>query len=324
MNMIKFSLSTQYDFAPSQLKIECLGETIFEGELTKNLVIEHETDRADPFEIKITKTGKIKKIVDMNGKQEVVIESINLNGIYLKNKEFGRFLLKNNPYLSDEVLQTNILTLNGEWTIKLPRLNLVGDISTVAGTKTRDQFAKNEISCFGCSQTYGAFIEHDETWPSQLARRTGKLVKNYGVRGSNINEITAMVEDYLKKFKTDIILLYLPHTFRRQIRKDNEILNIISQDRANKDLLLHGEEHSIAMLAGSFKAWLEDISKHTKIYFGTYHASEDELYRKTPLEKFMFPFLNNDDYPKASDGNHAGPEFNRAFAKMLVDFLNLG
>ena len=321
MNTLKISLSTIYDVAPSHLKIEYLGEVIHQGELTKNTVIEHETGRSDPLELKITKTGKTKEIVDMKGIQEVVAELVNLNGINLKIKDFGSFSLKDNPYVDEEILQTNKLNLNGVWTLELPRLNLVGDITKEALSKMRNPFSDSDVACFGCSQTYGAFLGNDQTWPSELERLTGKLVKNYGVSGSNINEITAMVDEYLGKFKTDIILLYLPHTFRRQRKKGNETVNLDWRDDYNRDLLLHGEEHSIAVLSGDFMEWLEKISKHTKIYFGTYQTDEYKLYRQTPLKKFMFPFLEGDDYPKASDDIHHGLEFNQDLAKILKDFL---
>jgi len=324
VNKVKISLSTIYDVTPSHLKIECLGEVIYVGQLTKNTIIEHEIGRLDPFELKIAKTGKTKEIVDMKGQQEVVVELVNLNGIDLKIKEFGSFSLKDNPYVNDETLQTNKLNLNGEWTLKLPRLNLVGDITTGALERMRQTFADCDIACFGCSQTYGAFLKHDEAWPVQLGGLTGKLVKNYGVSGSNINEITAMVEHYLKKFKTDTILLYLPHSFRRQMNIDNEIKLIGTTDRENKELLLHGEEHSIAVLSGDMYDWLENINRQTKIYFGTYQTDEYGLYERTPLKKFMFPFLQGDDYPKASDNQHHGAEFNKAFAKLLKNFLYTG
>lgn len=322
MNTLKVSLSTTYDVAPSHLKVECLGEVIYEGDLTKNTVIEHETGRLDPFELKITKTGKTKHIVDIKGTQEVVVELVNLNGINLKIKEFGSFSLKDNPYVDEQILQTNKLNLNGVWTLELPRLNLVGDITKEAFGKMRNPFSDSDVACFGCSQTYGAFLRDDQTWPSELERLTGRLVKNYGVPASNINEITAMVDEYLGKFKTDIVLLYLPHTFRRQRKKGNETVNLYwVWDDYNRDLLLHGEEHSIAVLAGAFAEWLDNVSRHTKIYFGTYQTDEYKLYQQTPLKKFMFPFLEGADYPKASDNKHHGAEFNQDLAKILKDFL---
>ena len=98
MNTLKISLSTTYDVAPSHLKVECLGEVIHEGDFTeKNLLIEH-TYHSDQFDIRIKKTGKDKKIADMNGTQEVIVESINLNGIDLKIKEFGMFKLGVNSW----------------------------------------------------------------------------------------------------------------------------------------------------------------------------------------------------------------------------------
>jgi hypothetical protein len=324
VNTVKISLSTTYDIAPSHLEIECLGEVIFDGELTKKLIFDHKTERSNPFKIKIKKTGMTWRLGYMNGRQEVVVESITLNGIDLKVKEFGSFSLKNNAYVNDDTIQTNRLNLNGEWTLELPNLNLVGDVLPFSMEEIRDSFSDSEIACFGCSQTWGYALKNNETWPSQLKRLTGKLVKNYGVYGSNINEITAMVNEYLEKFDTDVILLYLPHTFRRQIREGNKILNIRYNNEINRDLLLHGEEHSIAVLSGSFNTWLEKISKQTKIYFGTYQNNEYKLFEKTPLKKFMFPFLDGSNYPKASDGIHHGAEFNRDFAKMLVDFLDLG
>jgi len=326
VNTLKIELSAKHNLRPCDLQIFYSGESIHDGKLETDLVIEHQTDGSRPFDLTIIKRGKTKKLTDQNGVQEVVVESVNLNGIDLKHKEFGIFSAKDNHYIDDQTLQTNRLHLNGEWNLRLPRYNLVGDISTVVNKerrKIRDEYSDTDIACFGCSQTYGEFVEYDETWPSQLGRYTGKLVKNYGVSGSNINEMTAMVEDFMKAQKAEIILLYVPHTFRRQIRKGNEIVNQLGDEfwSQNKEIVLNGEEHSIAVLAGAFEDWLENISKHTKIYFGTYQRSENAIYQKTPLKKFMFPFLEGNDYPKASDKVHHGPEFNRDFAKILGDFL---
>lgn len=328
MNKLKIELSAKHNVRPCDLQIIYSGESIHNGKLEKDLVIEHQTDESRPFDLTIIKRGKTKNLIDQDGEQEVVVESVNLNGIDLKHKEFGIFSAKDNPFIDEQTIQTNRLNLNGEWNLQLPRYDLVGDISTVVNKnrrKVRDRYADTDIACFGCSQTYGEYIEYDETWPSQLGKCTGKLVKNYGVSGSNINEITAMVEDFLKAQKAEIILLYVPHTFRRQIRKGNDIVNQMGDKfySQNKEIVLNGEEHSIAVLAGAFEDWLENISKHTKIYFGTYQRSENAIYQKTQLKKFMFPFLEGDDYPKASDKKHHGPEFNRDFAKILGDFLIL-
>ena len=283
----------------------------------------HEILNLDHFYTEITKTGKTLELVKKNHEQVITIENINLNGIDLKTQEFGEFRIRDNPYVDDETLQTGRLHLNGKWRLELPKRSLVGTFDP-SNKKLRDEVGDCDIACFGCSQTFGSFLEYDQSWPAQLQKITGKSVKNYGIQASNINEITSFVDHYVKNYKTDTILLYLPHTFRRQMNIDGEIKQIAMDDAQNKELVLHGEEHSIAVLSGNVYEWLENISKHTKIYFGTYQTDEHELYERTSLKKFMFPFLQGDDYPKASDNLHNGAEFNQDLAKIFSEFLKLG
>lgn len=323
MNILSLSLSSIYDSVPPNCQINFCGKELFKGAIKGDLDLQFDIGTVGLFDLKIIKTGKTMVLVKNKEEQVLTIKNVNLNGIDLKTKEFGRFNIRNNPFVKDKTIQTDQLHLDGIWTLNLPERTIHGDI-LYHNVKLRDTLQDCDIACFGCSQTYGAFLRNDQTWPSELERLTGKLVKNYGVSGSNINEITAMVDEYLGKFKTDIVMLYLPHTFRRQRKKGNETVNIGSWDYYNRDLLFHGEEHSIAVLAGAFMEWLDNVSKHTKICFGTYHRSEYELFKQTPLKKFMFPFLEEDDYPKASDDAHHGPEFNQALAKTFVEFLKLG
>ena len=323
MNIVKISLSTNYDSVPAHCRIECCDDVIFDSIISKDTELVHEILNLDHFYIEITKTGKTVELVKKNHEQVITIENINLNGIDLKTREFGEFRIQDNSYVDNETLQTDRLHLNGVWQLELPKRSLVGTFDP-DGINLRDELGDCDIACFGCSQTFGSFIQNTETWPAQLQPMTGRSTKNYGVAGSNINEITSFVDQYVKNYKTDTILLYLPHSYRRQMNIDNEIKRIHTTDRENKELLLHGEEHSIAVLSGDMYDWLENINRQTKIYFGTYQTDEYGLYERTPLKKFMFPFLQGDDYPKASDGQHHGAEFNKAFAKLLKNFLYTG
>lgn len=323
MNIVKISLSTNYDSVPSHCKIECCGDVIFDSVVSKDTELVHEIALFDQFDIRITKTGKTLELVKKNHEQVIKIENINLNGIDLKTQEFGEFMIRDNPYVDPETLQTDRLHLNGVWRLELPKRSLVGTFDP-SNKKLRDEVGDCDVACFGCSNTYGSFLEYDQSWPAQLQQITGKSTKNYGIRASNINEITSFVDRYIKNYKTDTILLYLPHTFRRQMNIDGEIKRIRTHDAQNKELVLHGEEHSMAVLSGNMYEWVEDISRHTKIYFGTYQTDEYKLYAKTALKKFMFPFLQGEDYPKASDNLHHGPEFNKDFAKLLKNFLHIG
>jgi len=320
VNIVKISLSTENDSVPSHCKIICCGDIIFDSVVSKDTELVHEILNLDHFYIEIIKTGKTLELVKKNQEQVITIENINLNGIDLKSREFGEFRIRDNPYVDPETLQTDRLHLNGVWRLELPTRSLVGTFDPDR-INLRDEVGDCDIACFGCSQTFGSFLEYDESWPAQLQKMTGRSIKNYGVEGSNINEITAFVDHYIKNYKTDTILLYLPHTFRRQMNIDGEIKRVDPYDRQNKELVLHGEEHSIAVLSGNMYEWLEDISRHTKIYFGTYQTDEHELYERTSLKKFMFPFLQGDDYPKASDEIHHGAEFNQDLAKIIKNFL---
>jgi hypothetical protein len=320
MNIIKIFLSTKYDSVPSHCKIYCCDELIFDSVVDKDLHIVHEVNLVNPFSVKIIKTGKTVEIVKTNQEQSIKIKNINLNGIDLKVGEFGKFHVKGNPYVDDHTLQTDCLNLNGEWQLELPARSIVGRIEPTE-LKFRDPLEDCDIACFGASQTYGAFLEYNESWPAQLQEETGKKIRNYGIGGSNVNEITALVDHYIENYKTDTILLYLPHTFRRQLEINGSWQRPRWNDTVNRDLILHGEEHSIAVISGDLYRWLDNISKNTKIYFGSDQTDEYGLYERTPLKKFMMPFLEGNNYPKASDNLHYGAEFNRDFAKIIKDFL---
>ena len=319
-------LATEYDSIPPHCTVHICGNLIFDSVVSKNIELTKEIDSFEQFTVKVVKSGKTVDLIKKNHNQTVVIQNITLNGIALKVREFGRFELKNNTYVKEETLQTNHLSLNGEWLLELPRRSLVGhlDIGRIQGEELRDDIGDCDIACFGCSQTWGSSLEYEESWPSQLQKITGRSVKNLGIGGSNNNEIMAFADYYIKNYKSDVTLIYLPHSYRRQLIMDGKVLNLSTASEKNRELLINGEEHSIASLSGELYDRLENMSKKSKVCFGTYQTSEYELYEKTPLKKYMFPFLQGDKYPKASDNLHHGAEFNRDFAKMLVDFLDLG
>lgn len=313
-------MSTNYDSVPAHCRIECCGDVILDSVVSKDTELVHEIALFDQFDIKITKIGKTLELVKKNQEQIITIKNINLNGIDLKIQEFGEFKIRDNPYIDDETLQTDRLHLNGVWRLELPKRSLVGTFNP-GGINLRDELGDCDIACFGCSNTWGSFLEYSESWPAQLQQITGKSTKNYGIQGSNINQMIPFVDHYIKNYKTDTIILYLPHTFRRQQNVNGKIQNIETVDNENRELILHGEEHSVAVLSGTLHNWLENCSKNINIYLGTYQTDEYKLYEKTALKKFMVPFLEADDYSKASDNLHHGAEFNRDFAKIIHNFL---
>ncbi len=323
MNVLRLNLSPVYDSVPPHCKITCVGKQLFNGVVSKNIDLEYDIGPFNKFNLEIEKTGKTIEVVKKKEEQILDIKRVTLNGIDLKSNEFGEFEIRANPYVDDARIKTDHLHLNGVWSLNLPSRDLKGDVD-LSNIKLRDSLSDCDIACFGCSQTYGKGLDSDETWPAYLQDITGKVVHNYGVIGSNINEITSLVEHFCKNHKAEIILIYLPHTFRRQIFQEGAVKQIMTLDHENKNLIVHGEEHSVAVLAGQFKEWIESITSKTKLYFGTYQRSEDQLFRQTALKEYMMPFLRSDDYPKASDGQHNGKEFNQDFAKNIRNFLNIG
>ena len=68
---------------------------------------------------------------------------------------------------------------------------------------------KNAIGCFGCSFTYGAGLQTQDTWPFLLEEKTNTNCLNFGTVGAGIDSIylnlKASAVDY--KFKKVVILL---------------------------------------------------------------------------------------------------------------------
>jgi hypothetical protein len=332
MSNLTISLTPTFTSQPPHCKIYCSDDLIYDSIISEKVNINHNFDFNRKFVIKIIKTGKTMDIVKKHHEQVIQINDIKLNGINLKSKELGKFKIKNNPFIDDHTLSTDLLTLNGDWQLELPFIPLVGttapyyndnslDIRKIQ-TEIRDEIENCNIACFGCSQTRGFFPEDEEAWPYHLGKILNTKVKNFGINGSNINQITAFVEEYLNNgYKANLIIILIPHTFRRQITIENKTINVQSHGKENKELHNHGEEHSVATISGSLEKWVDSLSKKAKILIGIYQSNEHNLFKITPLKKVMLPFLNDNAYPKAPDGLHFGKEYCKEYAKTLKNFL---
>lgn len=332
MSNLLISLTPKFTSHPPHCKIYCSDHLIYDSIVSKQVDIEYDFNFDRKFAVKIIKSGKTMDIAKKQHEQVIQIDKIKLNGIDLKSKELGKFETKNNPFVDDHTLSTNLLTLNGDWHLELPFIPLVGttapyydydslDVKKIQ-TGIRDDLGNSNIACFGCSQTRGAYLEYDQTWPYHLGKLLNTKVKNFGVNGSNINQITAFVEEYLNKgFSANLIIILMPHTFRRQLTIENKTTNLSTYSKENKELHDHGEDHTVATISGSLEKWLDSLSKKTKILLGTYQSSEYELFQSTPLEKVMLPFLDDDAFPKASDGLHFGKEYCQEYANKIKNFL---
>lgn len=324
MDEIYLEISTKYTSMATYCKIYCCDEIIFDGDVNKNIKLSFQKPTNKPFKLEIFKSGKTLELVKKKQEQRLIVEKLFLNGIELKIKEFGFFQVKNNDFVKDHVLQTNVLDLNGIWTFQLPERELIGHIDEKKVGKLFGKLSNTDIACFGCSETMGLHNEKNKDWPSVLAGITNKNVNNYGIGGSNVNEITAFIKYYVENFKCDIIVMLLPHTMRKQIydRESDEYINVKSADKSNKELILHGEEHSVASLSGKLKNFCETVtSNKIKFLFSSTHRSEYILFSKTQCTSHMLPLVDKELFPKASDGMHGGIEYNRAFADSILNYI---
>jgi len=66
-----------------------------------------------------------------------------------------------------------------------------------------------EIGCFGCSFTFGSFLQVVDTWPYLLGKQLGKRIGNFGVPGGGADACLVNLQAAHKKFaiKTAIVLL---------------------------------------------------------------------------------------------------------------------
>lgn len=322
MSNCKIKLSVEYTSLPPNCKIFLSDNLIFDNVLKNDITIDHDFKPSDQqIIIKIIKSGKNKDIVDQNHIQTINIEEILINNIEVKIKEFGKCNVRNNSYVNDHFLQTTNLTLNCEWSITLLSQNFIGYFN-VEGKKhiLRDKITDTDVACFGCSNTYGFCLDYTQSWPYHLGKKLDLKVGNYGIPGSNINEITAFVDYYLERYNTDLIFLLLPHSMRRQVNENGKTKNIPPHDNRNRDYIFHGENHSIINLSIFMESWLGKKSK-PNILLGLYHESEYKLLEKTPIKKYLTPFLDVKEYPPASDGLHFGEKYCELYAECVAEHI---
>ena len=309
MNRIQIKLRNTHTGKPANLLIKINGKTYFSDVANEMLLLDYQIDPCEHLEFEIVKTGKTKNIVDANGVQETIIENINVNGIDTKVKEFGKFTTKNNPYVKEDVLQTNHLSLNGTWNMVLPKFRMLGKPAKDYYPKiTNSKYVDSDIACFGCSFTFGVGLDKMEyAWPGQLAKMSGRSVQNFGAGGSDIAQILSRCQHYLENYKCNLVLILLPHTLRKNG------FNVGHPDL--KELILHGYEHTMAILIGQLDSFIR--KNNAKILFGAWIKEEDELYKTTQVSKHLLPFLDYKQYPLCADGMHPCIDWHVDFAKMV-------
>jgi len=311
-----------------------VNEILPERRNLKFLIMEN----INELRVKIIKTGKTLDIVTKEEKQEVLVKSLKLDNYNLHPNKFGDFHIKDNPYVEDKVIQTDFLTLNGEWNFKVPLWNLYnGKGGLELNESFRDSLQNCDIACFGCSFTFGWGINNNETWPTQLANLTNKKVCNYGIGGSNNKQILETALEYVKKYNATDIIIQLTHMCRLQLQHEGKYYNWYPNINDKKIKNLFKEEtykmskfsETTVLFAGVNKSLLKKINEIKKHIIGTIYITTyiDDHYQclKNLSNKdfYILPKYNlNKEYKLAPDNLHPGPDHNRQFVESIVQYIN--
>ena len=331
----KVLLNTKYDNHPATIEVIVNKKSIYNEILKNNITLEFDWTEEDFFKIEIKKTGKTLDIVKNLECQEVTVEEVSLNGFSLHPDKFGIFYNKDNSYVKDAQIQSNHLALNGTWTLDVPLFTLKGIPTLTSNKEFRDKVTNSSIACFGCSFTFGSFLEYNESWPAQLSINTRKDVKNYGIGGSNNQEIIANACAYVKKYQTNDVIMLLCHFSRLQLVKDNQLCNWYPNSN-NKFYKLFPKElkkmidysETSLLFAGQvpyFLEKIEEIKSNIKgnVFVSTYIEDHYECLKKIDNKNFiLLPFYEmSKEYPLVFDNRHPGFEHNRLFAESILEYI---
>jgi len=324
MSLLQIFLETEYTSVPAEIKVYCNNKKLYNGFIKSQIKITHNLKSSKGISIKILKTGRTEIIAKKGHKQIVFIKKIKLNGIDLKINAFGNFIAKDNFYTSEQKLQTTELAFNGVWTIKINDTYNIPGLITDKGRNLLKNFIHSNIACFGASNTYRNTTTEGfkiGLWPEYINKYTKLQVKNYGVGGSSLSEITCLVKKYSEKFTKCNIIIFAPHTFRFQTKKNKKLINSLDFSLLDKNVVLHGEEHYIAILSNKLQILFDKISKNNNVYFCSDNKSEYDLFWKTPLKKYMIP---NVKFKYKQDNNmHFEEKFHSAFAKKIIKHIGI-
>lgn len=330
---LEIVLDTQFDSMPAHLVVKIDDETIFNDILENSKCLTSYHSLKDHYKIQIEKTGKTLDIVKKNEVQKVVIKDVLLNGLSQHPDKFGQVNLQDNPYVKDIVIWGNQLNLNSVWNLELPVFRQMFQMPSITNTKYRDPFENTKVACFGCSFTYGSYLDYKESWPYYLSS-TG--TKNYGIGGSCIADIVSVAKHYIKNYRCDKMIMLLPHPCRLQLKDEDDCLLVLLPGRSpavekkfpkiSRDIVLYGETSLILSgYVNAMKDIFKEISQRTRLYVSAYNR---DLYQNLIDIKDntfeLLPFYERSkEYEFASDGEHPGPDHNRIFAETISKQINL-
>lgn len=323
-DLLEIHLKVDTGEIPPYLRITVNDNQIFDGVVCESMTLRHQTELTNRLTISMEKSGKTKMVVD-SGDHQTVIADVSLNGLDQHADTFGVFEQRNNPYVDDAKMEGNHMSLNGCWQLDVPvfRQPFMPELKLNGGP--RDTFSDARIACFGCSFTYGSFLEYDQTWPYYLGD-----AKNYGMGGHSISAIVGSAHWYVQNFKCDKLVMLLPDVYRFQIQNQQKEWWSWCPSTNKKfsggpkelirDVVMFGEA-SLLFSGGvnRMKELLAEINEKTDLYITSWSSETyDMLIKKIRGESEILPFYErSSEFRMAPDDLHPGPDHNRFFANEI-------
>jgi len=193
------------------------------------------------------------------------------------------------------------------------------------------------VVVLGCSHTFGEGLEDEETWVSQVAQKSNKILRwwNLARPGGNADQMIRILYGTEKVLFPKVIVACWPAWSRRE-RLDSHPRNLTSDDVILKNENAHTDENNF--LKNVF--WLEKFSEKNNAK--TFHCFAQDVY---PLDNTLqvlknytikncwpewdqhhLPGAKRDIITTASlarDGVHYGREHHQIFARKFYESFKL-
>jgi hypothetical protein len=192
------------------------------------------------------------------------------------------------------------------------------------------------VVVLGCSHTFGEGLEENETWVSQVAKNSNKILRwwNLGQPGASADLMTRILYGSEKVLFPKIIIACWPARSRR------ERLDLHAQNLTSDNILLKTENDNTDQnnfLKNIF--FIEKFAEKNKAK--TFHCFAEEAYEldnnlqilKDHTIKNCWPEWDRHHLPDAKrnhittanlarDGMHYGPEHHQVFSKLFLQKFN--
>ena len=170
-----------------------------------------------------------------------------------------------------------------------------------------DPHAKYQIYTFGDSWTYGWDLEQEQTF-SHLLGDENTAVYNHGAGGSGLDfSIKTLSETYMPESRRQILIITVPHYFRRLWFDDKGVIIPSWKVKEQYDI---NEYNQYFNFLYNYEIVNRFVGRD-KIIWGTWDGD---------LPEDMFDvFFERVDY--TNDGLHPGPKAHKQYAEKIKDVL---